>query len=221
MFKSKSRPIVIPQSEHLRLVGVFAMLWGNEEFEIPPVERSSMIAGMGLHDRGYGQIDNSAIGEMSEEEWQRIARQSFSMPSSDLIADTIIKYHIRRLASYSNTEERKALAVEFSQEIDDQLKAHGLSKEVFDRIDRITELVDNISFTFCFDIPGSGEVLIFPQNGEDTEVSVKYRVENGTIHVEPWPFSVSHYEGYIFAYPLDGYPEWLDPFVLSYRLERK
>ena len=82
-------------------------------------------------------------------------------------------------------------------------------------------MIDNISFTFCFDIPGSGEVSIFPQNGEETEVSIRYHVENGTIHVEPWPFSVSHYEGYIFAYPLDGYPERLDPFVLSYLLERK
>ena len=221
MFKSKSRPIVIPQSEHLRLVGAMAMLWGNENFGVPPVERNSMVAGMGLHDRGYGQFDNSAIGEMNEEEWQGIARQSFSIPSSDLIADTIIKYHIRRLASYSNTEERKALVAELSQEIDEQLRSHTLSKRVFDRMDRITELIDNISFTFCFDTPGSGEVSIFPQNGEDTEISVKYRVENGTIHVEPWPFSVSHYDGYIFAYPLDGYPERLDPLVLPYRLEMK
>ena len=29
MFKSKSRPFVIPQSEHLRLVGTLAMLWGK------------------------------------------------------------------------------------------------------------------------------------------------------------------------------------------------
>ena len=221
MFKSKSRPIVIPQSEHLRLVGTMAMLWGNEKFDVPPVERNSMVAGMGLHDRGYGMLDNSAIGEMVEEEWQHIARRSFSMPSSDIISDTIIKYHIRRLASFSKTGEREALTAEFSQVIDDQLKSHGLSKEVFDRMDRITELTDNISFAFCFDTPDSGKVSIFPQNGKDTEVPVKYRVENGTIHVEPWPFSVNHYEAYIFAYPLDGYPEWLDPFVLSYRLERK
>ena len=221
MFKSKSRPIVIPQSEHLRLVGAMAMLWGNENFDVPPVERNSMVAGMALHDCGYGLLDNSAIGEMNEEEWLGIARRSFSIDSSDVVADTIIKYHVRRLASFSKTVERKVLAAEFSQAIDDQRKSHGLSKEVFDRIDRITELTDNISFTFCFDAPDSGEVSIFPQNGRDTEVSVKYRVENGTIHVEPWPFSVSHYEGYIFAYPLDGYPERLDPFVLSYRLERK
>ena len=221
MFKSKSRPIVIPQSEHLRLVGALAMLWGNEDFDSPPVERNSMIAGMGLHDRGYGLLDNSAIGEMSEEEWQRIARLSFSMPSSDIVADTIIKYHIRRLSNYSNTDERQALTAEFSQKIDDQRKSHGLLKEVFDRMDRITELTDNISFTFCFDSPGSGEVSIFPRNKEDTEVSVRYHVENSVIHVAPWPFSVNSCDGYILAYPLDGYPERLDPFILPYHLERQ
>jgi hypothetical protein len=61
MFKSKRMPIVIPQSEHLRLVGTLAMLWGNLDFDLPPIERNSMIAGMGLHDRGYGLLDNSAI----------------------------------------------------------------------------------------------------------------------------------------------------------------
>jgi hypothetical protein len=221
MFKSKSRPVVIPQSEHLRLVGAMAMLWGNENFDVPPIERNSMVAGMGLHDRGYGQFDKSAIGEMGEEEWQGIARKSFSMPSSDIIADTIIKYHIRRLAGYSNTEERTALAAEFSQEIDEQLRSNTLSKSVFDRMDRITELTDNISFTFCFDAPGSGEVSIFPRNEEDMEMAVKFHVENGIIHTTPWPFSVDHYDGYILAYPLDGYPDRLDPFIHPYRLEMK
>lgn len=220
MFKSRSRPIVIPQSEHLRLVGALAMLWGNEDFDSPPVERNSMVAGMGLHDRGYGTLDHSAIGEMSEEEWQHIARRSFSMFGSDLTADTIIKYHIRRLATYSDTDQRKALTSEFSQVIDDQLKSHALSKEVFDRMDRITELTDNISFTFCFDVPDSGEVSIFPKNDSATEIAVRYQIANGTIQVEPWPFSVTRYDGYILAYPLDGYPERLDPFILPYHLVR-
>lgn len=221
MFKSKRRPIVIPQSEHLRLAGALAMLWGNKDFDSPPVERNSIVGGMGLHDRGYGLLDNSAIGEMSEEEWQAIARRSFSMFSSDIVADTIIKYHIRRLTNYSNNDERRAMAAEFSQAIDEEIKSHSLSKELFDRMDRITELTDNISFTFCFDVPDSGAVSIFPRNIEDTEISIRYRVENGIIHVAPWPFSVDTYDGYIFAYPLDGYPERLDPFILPYRLERE
>jgi hypothetical protein len=142
------------------------------------------------------------------------------MICSDVIADTIIKYHIRRLASYSDAETRKAMVAEFSQAIEEQLKLHKLSKQVFDRMDRITELTDNLSFALCFDVPDSGEVSIFPRNGEDKEVAVKYQVENGVIHAAPWPFSINEYKGYIFAYPLDGYPERLDPIILNYRLER-
>lgn len=196
------------------------MLWGNDDFDLPPVERNSMIAGMALHDRGYGLLDNSAIGEMSDDEWHAIARRSFSMHSSDIVADTIVKYHIRRLSSYSNTDERKAMTADFSQVINEQLKSHNLQKKVFDRMDRITELTDNISFAFCFDVPDSGSVSIFPRNGEETEVSVQYRVEDSVIHITPWPFSVNRYDGYIFVYPLDGYPERLDPFILPYLLER-
>ena len=221
MFKSKRRQIVIPQSEHLRLVGALAMLWGNVDFDLPPVERVSMVAGMALHDRGYGHLDNSAIGEMSEDEWQGIARYSFSMYNSDIVTDTIIKYHVRRLASYYNTHKRQALAAEFSQAIKEQLQAHNLSKKIFERMDRITELTDNISFLFCFDVPDSGTVSIFPRNNSDTEIPVQYHVSDGRIRVEPWPFSVDKFEGYIFAYLLDGYPERLDPFILTYQLERK
>jgi hypothetical protein len=61
MFKSKRRSVVTPQSEHLKLVGTLAMLWGNDAFDAPPVERVSMISGMGSHDRGYGFIDNHPI----------------------------------------------------------------------------------------------------------------------------------------------------------------
>ena len=221
MFKSKRRQIVIPQSEHLRLVGALAMLWGNADFDMPPVERVSMVAGMALHDRGYGHLDNAAIGEMSEEEWQGIARRSFSMYNSDVVTDMIIKYHVRRIASYYNTHERQALAAELSQAIKEQLAGHNLSKVIFERMDRITELTDNISFLFCVDAPDSGTVSIFPRNHTDTEVPVQYHVAEGVIHVSPWPFSVDKFEGYIFAYHLDGYPARLDPFILTYQLERK
>ncbi len=35
MFKSKLRPIAIPQFEHEKLVGTLALLWGNAAFELP------------------------------------------------------------------------------------------------------------------------------------------------------------------------------------------
>jgi hypothetical protein len=112
------------------------------------------------------------------------------------------------------------MAAEFSQGIDEQLKQNGLSKALFDRIDRITELCDKISFDFCMDVPVSGEVSIYPRNREDGEVLVQYHVEDGVIRVAPWPFSVASYESYMIAYQSGGYPEKLDPFLLAYRLER-
>ena len=221
MFKSKRRGIVTPQAEHLRLVGTLAMLWGNAEFDLPPIERNSLIAGMGLHDRGYGVLDNFPIGSMKEYEWNGIARRGFSMPCSDIVADTIVKYHVRRLASHDESAERKAMTAEFSQAIDGQLKQHNLSRPLFDRTDRITNLCDKISFDFCMDVPDSGEVSIFPRNDEDAEIPVQYHVEDGMIHVNPWSFSVDAYEGYLIAYRSDGYPERLDPFILPYRLQRQ
>ena len=220
MFKSKRRPIVTPQSEHLKLVGTLAMLWGNKDFDLPPVERTSMIAGMGSHDRGYGYLDNHPIGGMDDAEWFPIARRTFYMPCSDVVADTIVKYHFRRLAGHSESPERKALSEEFSNAIDAHLKEHSLSGELFDRIDHITDLCDSLSFSLCFDVPASGEVSIFPRNDENTEVVVKYQVKDGLISADPWPFSVEKHEGYLVAYKMEGYPEQLDPVVLSYVLVR-
>lgn len=221
MFRSKSRQIVTPQSEHLKLVGTLAMLWGNGQFNTPPIERESMILGMGLHDRGYGYLDNSPIGGMRDEEWQVIARRGFYMDGSDPVADAIVKFHIRRLASHGTTDIRKALFAEFSQGVDEHLQRHNFSRLLFDRTDRITDLLDSLSFEFCFDIPASGRINIFPRNGEDKEVTVEYQVKDGEITVSPWTFSVDEHVGYLVAYQLDGYPERLDPVMLPYRLGKK
>jgi hypothetical protein len=218
MFKSKRRPIVIPQSEHLKLVGALALLWGNSGFDLPPIDRLSMVAGMGFHDRGYGFLDNSPIGGMTDAEWEVIARRGFFTQYNDVNADMIVKYHFRRLASGGDSDLRRSMADEFSQEIAAQLARHQLSKELFDRIDHITNLCDMISFNFCFELPADGEVSIFSRNNSEKEVAVRFHVENGIINVFPWPFSAIDYEGYIIGYGLDGYPSRLDPVILPFHL---
>jgi hypothetical protein len=50
MFKSKQRPIAIPQWEHQKLAGTLALLWGNADFERPLVAFESFLVGVGLHD---------------------------------------------------------------------------------------------------------------------------------------------------------------------------
>ncbi len=57
MFKSKQRPLAIPQSEHQKLAGTLALIWGNDDFERPVVPFKSFLAGVGLHDRAYGPLD--------------------------------------------------------------------------------------------------------------------------------------------------------------------
>jgi hypothetical protein len=221
MFKSKLRSIVIPQSEHLKLVGTLALLWGNADFDLPPIERLSMVAGMGFHDRGYGFLDNSPIGAMSDDEWEGIARRGFFTQYTDITADLIAKYHFRRLASSSATAQRKALAVEFSEELERQISRNHFSTELFDRIDRITNLCDLISFNFCFELPARGDVSILPRNNKDLDVPVQFHVEDGNIGVSPWPFSVENYQGYIIGYKQDGYPSQLDPVILPFYLSNK
>ena len=218
MFKSKQRPIAIPQWEHQKLAGTLALLWGNAEFERPPVPFESFLTGVGLHDRAYDPLDNLPIGEIPEEEWLALTRCGFDMIWADPVADLIAKMHLRRLVSYGNAPVRRALAAEMAQAINEQVQRQGLDAAVFDRIDCITNLCDSIAFDFCFEVPAAGEVLIFARNERVEEVKVGYRIANGVVQVDPWPFNVDSYAGYLVGYQLESYPTVLEPVVMSYQL---
>lgn len=218
MFKSKLRPIAIPQWEHQKLAGTLALLWGNAAFDQPSVPFQSFLAGVGLHDRAYGPLDNLPIGEIPEEEWLELTRSGFELTWADPIADLIAKLHLQRLTSYGKAPARQAQAAEMAEAIRAQLERHALDATVFSRIDRITNLCDRIAFDFCFEAPAQGEVRIFPSNSQDEEAVVSYRSERGTIQVSPWPFRVDSHTGYLVAYHLDGYPARLEPVILPYQL---
>jgi hypothetical protein len=216
MFRSKQRPVVIPQWEHQKLAGTLALLWGNAEFERPLVPFESFLTGVGLHDRAYGPLDNLPIGGIPEQDWLALTRSGFEMAWADPIADLITKIHLKRLASYGSAPVRQALTVEMAQAIQAQIQRHGLVAATFERIDRITDLCDRIAFDFCFEAPAEGEVGIFPRNDRDEEVAVGYRIQGSTIQVEPWPFAVESHAGYLVGYQLEGYPAVLEPIMVPY-----
>jgi hypothetical protein len=218
MFKSKQRPIVVPQWEHGKLAGTLALLWGNAEFAPPPVPPDSFLAGIALHDRAYGHLDNLPIGEMTEATWFEVARRGFTTVWADPMADMIAKLHIQRLMSYGQTPARQALAAEMATAIAAQIEQHGLSAELLARIDRITRLCDDIAFNFCFEVPAEGAVEVFPQWEGERTVTVQHRVANGVITVDPWPFRVDSHTGYLVGYQREGYPEVLEPVMLRYTL---
>jgi hypothetical protein len=218
MFKSKQRPITISQWEHQKLAGTLALLWGNADFERPSVPFDAFLTGIGLHDRAYGPLDNLPIGELPEEEWLSLTRTGFDMAWSDPAADLIAKMHLQRLTSYGSAPARQALAAEMARAINGHIYRHGLDAATFERLDRITNLCDRIAFDFCFEAPAAGAVRIFPKNARDDDVQVHYRIAEGRIEVEPWPFAVDSHAGYLVGYQLDGYPMVLEPIVVVYRI---
>jgi hypothetical protein len=197
-------------------VGALAHAWGNADFMLPPVEWTSFVIGIGLHDRGYGYLDTAAVLEMPEEEWLEITRRGFHAPCADPIADLITRHHLLRLTRGHPSAAVQALHYEFEWEIRDQLREHGLSPAIFERIDRITDLCDSISFRFCFEQPIQGHVAVFPHNNSNAEIPIYYSIEQSHIHVTPWPFSVDIISGYLIGYQLTGYPTQLDAVLLPY-----
>lgn len=218
MFKSKLRPIVIPQFEHEKLVGTLALLWGNAVFELPVVPFESFLTGIALHDRAYGHLDNLPIGEASEADWLANTRKGFDMVWRDPLADAIAKMHLQRLASYGTSPARQAEAAAMAEEIAALAAEQGLDRALLARIDRITLLCDDIAFAFCFEAPAQGSVRVYPHNDAADEVDVSYHVEDGKIRVAPWPFAVESHRGYLVGYQLKGYPEVLEPVMVTYEL---
>ncbi|MFN8487353.1 MAG: DUF3891 family protein [Caldilineaceae bacterium] len=220
MFKSKLRPITIPQAEHGKLAGTLALLWGNAQFDRPALDFSSFVLGIGLHDRGYQTLDNFPLLETPDTAWLQITRQGFYMPMSDPSADLIVKLHLKRLTSYDKTPARQALLAEMEHAIQQQVEQHQLNREEFQRIDRITNFCDSLAFDFCFEKPTQKTIKIFPKNGSNEELPLRYTIDAGVITVDPWPFSVESHHGYLVGYQMAAYPTVLDPVIVPYQIER-
>ncbi len=218
MFKSSQRAVVFPQSEHLRLVGALAYHWGNAEFDLP-VARETLTAGMAFHDRAYGYLDTHAIGEISEQDWLEIARRGFGMGGySYAAADIIARMHILRLVKQRQISTAPGLAEEMEQTLGEQIERAGLTRELFQRIDRITNFTDRISFEFCFERQTVGRLAVFPRNGSMEERELSYRIAGETITLDPWPLDAAEVSGFLSAFREAGYPRQLDPVIVPYRI---
>lgn len=218
VFKSSQRPISIPQSEHLKLAGALANLWGNARFELPPVPRLSLVAGIALHDRGYGYLDDIPIGEVDDDRWLAVTRGGFYMPCADPVADLITRHHLLRLVSGTDTPAHNALAQEMRLAIQQQIERNGFDAELFAKIDRMTQLCDMMSFDFCWEKPVERQVEVFARYDGPESTVVRYQIRGGVITVDSWPLQVEEHSGYLVGYQLDGYPERLDGLVIPYRI---
>jgi len=217
MFKSKQRPIVVTQAEHGRLSGILASLWGNDDFDRPAMDFASFVLGVTYHDRGYGFIDNSPIGESDMDQWKAIQKRGIRQVFNDNpVANLVVLFHIRRLLTWLNETELIELA---DLHIKQSLIKTDVPRTTFEWADHITRLCDNISFDFSFEAMIQKPIEIYPHVDSDEQVTIYHRLgENGEIYVKPWVFSVEQYLGFITGYRMDRFPDHLEPVYMPFTL---
>lgn len=162
---------------------------------------ASFVRGVADHDRGYGELDDDPIGGvMSEEHWLGIQRRGFAPHGEDAVVDLVVAMHVRRLIGEGEAFD------EIDTLIPSLCEAAGVTRDVADAADAITNVCDVISFEFCFEQPNERDVR-------------GYRIAvdgEGGIEVDPWPFAASRLLGLVTAFEADGYPERLVPVVTPF-----
>lgn len=204
MFRSPSG-VIVPQAEHGRMAGSIAAVWGLPQ----PLPFESLVRGVTLHDRGYGELDNDQIGAVEPERWVEIQRRGFAERSGDAVVDLLVALHIRRLIGDDEHPARVALAGELDEALPGLRTAAGVDEEQARVADGVTEVCDRLSFVFCSGEAESGEVR-----------GIRYRYDGAeTIALEPWPLAVPWLCSVVGGFTAEQYPERLVPVVELFRVE--
>lgn len=211
MFISTERPIVIPQSEHLRLAGILAHKWGNSRFRLPKINRESFVLGVATHDRAFGFLDTAEVGKLSVQERSAQVQMWLDTAYTNPEAELIVLLHVRRLL---NAGELGALYEKLDARIRDVVNENNLSLIEFEHADTITGLCDGVSFDFCFEYEIERTRSVFAAS--DKMIELTYKIKDHKITLDPWPFSVSVIEDYILGYEQSGYPKELQPVMLEF-----
>jgi hypothetical protein len=219
MFRSKARPIVIPQYEHGRLAGILAQQWGNDNFDRPSMNFASFVEGVALHDWHYGFGDNLPIDGADEDAWLAMTRRGLALRLPDPISDIVAKLHLRRLCSYNPTAERVALMAEFDEVVQVRLPETGHSRVEFEWADKITRFCDNVAFHFSFEVERELSANVGMRVNDKRGTAVTYHIQpHGQIIIDPWPFAVPTISGMILGYQAEGYPDVLLPVVVPFQI---
>jgi hypothetical protein len=191
MFKSKVRPINIPQYQ-----------------------------GVTLHDWHYGLVDNLPIREAREADWLKMTRKGVEQWFDDPITDMVTKLHLRRLLKGRKSSEAEELIRLIESRIVKRLPQTRFSREQFEWADKITKFCDDLAFDFSFEKPVEKSLLICTEANSSKETPLTYAIRSdGEVRVAPWPFSLPSFSGLIIGYERGWYPDRLQPKVLPYRCQ--
>lgn len=217
MFRSKTRNLIFPQSEHLRLVGSVALHWGNQHFDRPELPFDSFAAGVTLHDWGHGFFDLNEIGAMDSNERVQSMDNLVHAQLPDTVAEIVMQFHVLRLmGDESIYDELRPIHLE---RINANITKVGIARSKFEWADRITNLADMISFNFCFGDRKQNTIPVYAKLADTEQTDVTYEIgENGQIALDPWPLNVDSVTGYLLGYDADAYPQTPKPTVVRYQL---
>ena len=164
----------------------------------PNVSFESFVLGVATHDRGYGELDEDAIGNITPERWLEIQMPAVE-PQADPIADLVVAMHVQRLADNFTP---------LDAHVPERLADAGVDPGAAAAADKVTELCDRIAFDFCFEAPSSGRV------GE-----IDYTLDaEGSTTLDPWPLAVDELTETVVGYRADGYPKRLEAVERTFRL---
>jgi hypothetical protein len=222
MFRSKKRNLIFPQTEHSRLAGMIASLWGNDLFDRPAFHFESFVTGVILHDHGHGYFDTHEIGAMTSDE--RLASMELLVEHclDDPLLDTVAKFHILRLLQLQPGPGWQSLILDCEQQISTGIDKTGISHKQFEWANQITWVCDTLSFDFCFEVATHSSLILAPQQDSRDTMYLEYKIDgSGCITLDPWPLSQDGFENFILGYEADQYPRVLKPVVVPFILRRK
>lgn len=226
MFRSRRRPVVYSQYEHARLAGRIAERWGNARFPRPELPFASFVAGVTLHDFGYGLLDEHPIGEMDRDERRSTLAALVESRMGDPVAETVALFHARRLIG----DEHPALAARCEARIGSVLAATGIDRRAHAAADRVTDLCDSVAFHFCFEHERAGRVAVpiapsaeRADDGAERAAgglgTIDWTLDaTGRVTLSPWPLNVIELDVPVVAFEAAGYPDTLVPLVVPCRL---
>lgn len=222
MFRHKQENIIIPQFEHLKMVGLLAQHWGNAEFSLPELPREDFITACYTHDLGFGTISNDTyeIGNMSKQQRIEVVKKCVSVEFANDITRMIVARHFLRLlsfGSYDFPELRELL----NHKIDDLKQKIDIAKQVFNHVDTIIDLLDAISFDFSSGVSSDYTVNVFQDSQSEKQIEMGYTIQNSIITLNHWPFSVNQIKGAIIAYQAEGYPNKLVPVLKTFTVNKE
>lgn len=215
MFVSRRRPIVYSQYEHARLAGALALHWGNDRFPRPPLPFDAFVAGVTLHDFGYGLLDAHPIGAMEASERRATIARLVEARLADPIAGTVALFHARRLIGDADPD----LAARCETRIETALTGGGPARAAYETADRITDLCDTVAFHYCFERPHASDVEVPCTGARDATCRIGWTLdEQGGVTLEPWPLSVPRLDVAVVAFDARDYPATLVPSVTTCRV---